>query len=132
MTRRSVTGVITNPGSARSKPLSAPCSNCIPPCQHMRSDSSWAVGRASCPPNSEAYKVGKAAPYFRLQRLFFRQTFDLGGDVQQIEPDANQLDGTRAADKVILTLGKLAVTDIFDTNTYAHDPKKDFLNWAII
>jgi len=24
------------------------------------------------------------------------------------------------------------VTDIFDTNTYAHDPKKDFLNWALI
>jgi high affinity Mn2+ porin len=29
-------------------------------------------------PSGEAYKVGKATPYFRLQRLFFRQTFDLG------------------------------------------------------
>ena len=31
-------------------------------------------------PSAEAYKVGKSAPYGRLQRLFFRQTFDLGGE----------------------------------------------------
>jgi high affinity Mn2+ porin len=89
------------------------------------------VGAAGFP-SGEAYKVGKAAPYFRLQRLFFRQTFDLGGDVQEIAPDANQLGGARTTDNVVVTLGKLSVTDIFDTNTYAHDPKKDFLNWAII
>ena len=28
--------------------------------------------------SGEAYKIGKADPYFRLQRLFFRQSFDLG------------------------------------------------------
>ena len=33
-------------------------------------------------PSAEAYKVGKSEPYGRLQRLFFRQTFDLGGDEQ--------------------------------------------------
>ena len=31
-----------------------------------------------------------------------------------------------------LTIGKFSVTDIFDTNTYAHDPRGDFLNWSII
>ena len=31
-------------------------------------------------PSAEAYKVGAADPYGRLHRLFFRQTFDLGGD----------------------------------------------------
>ncbi len=83
-------------------------------------------------PSGEAYKIGSAVPYFRVQRLFLRQTFDLGGQAQDIEPDANQLGGTRTADNVVVTLGKLTVTDIFDTNAYAHDPKKDFLNWAII
>ena len=83
-------------------------------------------------PSGEAYKVGKSAPYFRLQRLFFRQSFDLGGDVEAIEPDANQLGGARTADNLVVTAGKLSVTDIFDTNAYAHDPKKDFLNWSII
>ena len=29
-------------------------------------------------------------------------------------------------------LGKFSVTDIFDTNGYAHDPRGDFLNWALI
>ena len=32
----------------------------------------------------------------------------------------------------MITLGKFSVTDIFDNNTYAHDPKGDFLNWAIV
>jgi high affinity Mn2+ porin len=83
-------------------------------------------------PSGEAYKVGSATPYFRLQRLFFRQTFDLGGDVQNIDPDANQLGTTRTADNFIFTAGKISVVDIFDTNTYAHDPRGDFMNWAII
>jgi high affinity Mn2+ porin len=27
--------------------------------------------------------------------------------------------------------GKLAVNDLFDNNAYAHDPRNDFMNWAI-
>ncbi len=83
-------------------------------------------------PSGEAYKVGKATPYFRLQRLFFRQTFDLGGEKQTVAPDANQLGGARTADNLVITAGKFSVTDIFDANAYAHDPKQDFLNWALI
>jgi high affinity Mn2+ porin len=33
---------------------------------------------------------------------------------------------------VVVTAGKFAVGDIFDTNDYAHDPRGDFLNWSII
>ena len=82
-------------------------------------------------PSAEAYKVGKASPYGRLQRLFFRQTFDLGGDSEKVEGEANQLGGSRTADNLILTGGKFAVTDMFDTNTYAHDARGDFLNWTL-
>jgi high affinity Mn2+ porin len=82
--------------------------------------------------NGEGSKVGKAVPYVRLQRLFFRQTFDLGGDTQTVDAEANQLAGTRTADNLVLTAGKFTVTDMFDTNAYAHDPMKDFLNWSII
>ncbi len=32
----------------------------------------------------------------------------------------------------MLTVGKVSVVDIFDTNKYAHDPRNDFLNWAIV
>ena len=83
-------------------------------------------------PSGEAYKVGKSTPYFRLQRLFFRQTFDLGGESQTVEPGANQLGGARTSDNLVVTAGKISVTDIFDTNAYAHDPKNDFLNWSLI
>jgi high affinity Mn2+ porin len=83
-------------------------------------------------PSGEAYKVGKSDPYFRLQRLFFRQTFNLGGAAREIGADANQLGATGTADNLVITAGKISVTDIFDTNRYAHDPKQDFLNWAII
>jgi high affinity Mn2+ porin len=89
------------------------------------------LGAASFP-SGEAYKVGSSVPYFRLQRLFFRQTFDLGGERQQDDPTANQLGGSHTADNVVVTFGKISVVDIFDTNDYAHDPRKDFFNWAVI
>jgi high affinity Mn2+ porin len=82
--------------------------------------------------NGEGSKVGKAVPYLRLHRLFFRQSFDLGGEVQSLEGQANQLAGSRTADNLIITLGKFSPTDIFDTNDYAHDPMHDFLNWGVI
>ena len=83
-------------------------------------------------PNGEAYKFGKSEPYFRLQRLFFRQRFDLGGAAQNIDPGPNQLGGEATANNVVVTAGKISAVDIFDTNAYAHDPKLDFLNWSII
>ena len=32
----------------------------------------------------------------------------------------------------MVTVGKLTVIDIFDSNNYAHDPSNDFLNWSMI
>ncbi|CAN5365765.1 hypothetical protein BH09PSE2_BH09PSE2_01660 [soil metagenome] len=83
-------------------------------------------------PSGEAYKVGAGDPYLRLQRFFFRQTFDLPGDKEKQDADLNQFAGTRSANRVAFTFGKLSVGDIFDTNAYAHDPRGDFLNWSLI
>ena len=83
-------------------------------------------------PNGGAYKLGSNAPYLRLPRAFIRQTISLGGENQTVDAAANQLRGVRTADNLIVTAGKFAVTDVFDTNTYAHDPRADFLNWSII
>ena len=83
-------------------------------------------------PSGEAYKIGANAPYLRLPRAFIRQTIDLGGETNAVPPMSNQLAGTRTADTLTVTIGKLGVTDIFDTNTYAHDPRADLLNWSII
>ncbi len=83
-------------------------------------------------PSAEAYKVGKSSPYVRLQRLFFRQTIDLGGDAEPVAAAANQFAGRHRADRLVVTAGKFSVGDVFDTNRYAHDPRADFLNWAIV
>ena len=82
--------------------------------------------------SGEAYKIGQAQPYFRLPRAFIRQRFDLGGEVTTLTPGANELGGTQTTDNVVLTVGKFSVVDIFDNNSYAHDPRGDFLNWSII
>ena len=82
--------------------------------------------------SGEAYKVGRKAPYFRLQRAFIRQTLNLGGEVANIEAGPNQFALPQSADRLVLTLGKMSVVDIFDVNRYAHDPRADFLNWSVI
>jgi high affinity Mn2+ porin len=82
--------------------------------------------------SGEAYKVGFPYAYARLPRTFVRQTIDLGGDSEKVEAGANQFAGSQTANRLVLTVGKFAVTDVFDTNKYAHDPRNDFLNWAIV
>jgi high affinity Mn2+ porin len=83
-------------------------------------------------PSGEAYKVGQATPYAKLQRLFLRQTLDLGGERSKTEADLSQFPSDQAADRLVLTVGKFSVVDIFDANGLAHDPRQDFMNWSLI
>jgi high affinity Mn2+ porin len=84
-------------------------------------------------PSGEAYKVGKNQPYLRLPRLFLRQTVDLDdARVHVVDGAANQLAGTHSLDRIVFTVGKMSVSDIFDTVEYAHDPRADFLNWTAV
>jgi high affinity Mn2+ porin len=81
--------------------------------------------------NGEAFKVGTKAAVFRASRLFFRQTFALGGAMEAVESNANQLAGRRRTDRITITVGEYAVVDVFDDNGYAHDSRSGFLNWTI-
>jgi high affinity Mn2+ porin len=82
--------------------------------------------------SAEAYKVGSTYPYARLPRLFLRQTIDLGGEAQKVDAGINQFAGSQTADRLVITVGKFSVVDIFDQNKYAHDPRGDFLNWTLV
>jgi len=82
--------------------------------------------------SGEAYKLGADYPYTRLQRAFIRQTIDLGGETQKVAAGLNQFAGSQTADRLVITVGKFSVADVFDTNKYAHDPRSDFLNWAVV
>lgn len=83
-------------------------------------------------PSGEAYKVGKYRPYAKLHRWFLRQTIDLGGSVETVDPDLIKLGGKQRSNRVVLTVGKFSVVDVFDANDLAHDPRSDFLNWGVI
>jgi high affinity Mn2+ porin len=82
--------------------------------------------------SGEAFKIGASVPYARIPRAFIRQTIDLGGDTQKVAAAANQLGASQTANRLAITIGKFGVTDIFDNNKYAHDPRNDFMNWSII
>lgn len=83
-------------------------------------------------PSGEAYKVGKWAPYLKLPRWFLRQTIELGGKREPVSSDLTQLAGHVSHDRLVLTIGKFSVVDIFDTSEQAHDPRSDFMNWTVI
>ena len=83
-------------------------------------------------PSGAAYKVGKDQPYLRLTRAFVRQNWNLGEATETVDSGANQLGGMRSRDRLVLTVGKFSVPDVFDVNGYAHDPRADFFNWGAI
>jgi len=85
-------------------------------------------------PSGEAYKLGYQHPYFRLPRAFIRQVISLGDRHQgtELTDGANQLAQALPEENLVITVGKYSIVDIFDTNRYAHDPRGDFLNWAIV
>ncbi|MGZ4988920.1 MAG: carbohydrate porin, partial [Limisphaerales bacterium] len=83
-------------------------------------------------PSGASFKVGSDVPYARIQRFFLRQTIDLGGKSQKVEADQNQFAGSNTTDRLVLTVGKFSISDVFDQNKYAQNPRKDFMNWALI
>ena len=82
-------------------------------------------------PNGEAQKAGSPEPKIRPQRYYIKQTFGLGGEQEDVDDGPNQLSGKRDIDRITLILGRFAVGDFFDNNSYAHDPRADFMNWAM-
>ena len=65
-------------------------------------------------------------------RLFLRQTWGDGGEQEAMASAANQLGGMVDKRRWVLTAGNLSVLDVFDANTYNHDPRTQFLNWSLM
>ena len=82
--------------------------------------------------NGELARTSGAKPVLYHARLFLRQTWGLGGGTEEVESGANQLAGHVDKNRVVMTLGNVSVLDIFDNNIYSHDPRTQFLNWAIM
>ena len=76
--------------------------------------------------------LGFDYPYARANRYFVRQTIDLGGQIQKVDADVNLFAQSYTENRLVLTVGRYFINDIFDTNKYANNPKNDFLNWSVI
>jgi high affinity Mn2+ porin len=85
----------------------------------------------AAPPNGETYRVDSTHLKANLARFFLRQTFELGADGDAQDDEENQLPGHRAARRIVATAGKVSVTDVFDANSYARDPRTQFNNWSL-
>lgn len=90
------------------------------------------LGGLAAFPNGELAKTSGAQLKGYVARLFVRQTFELGGEAVAVDSDANQLKSTCRADRIVVTAGKVSVLDLFDASTYSHDPRTQFMNWALM
>jgi high affinity Mn2+ porin len=82
-------------------------------------------------PSGEAQKSGFPYPHYNTSRLFLRQTFGFGGEQEELASGQLQLAEKVDISRLTLQVGKFAVADVFDGNAYAHDPRKDFMNWSM-
>jgi len=82
--------------------------------------------------NGEIARVSGPNPTLYVARFFVRQTWGLGGGTERLQTDANQLAGGVDRRRLVLTVGNLSVLDVFDDNAFSHDPRTQFLNWALM
>jgi len=63
-------------------------------------------------------------------RAFVRKTWSRGGEMEQVDSEANQVRTSYAAERWVLTAGNFSVLDVFDAVDFSRDPRMQFLNWA--
>ncbi|MBC7397173.1 MAG: carbohydrate porin [Bdellovibrionales bacterium] len=83
-------------------------------------------------PNGEVYRVDDPSPKINLSRLFIQQDFNLGHEKEKIEDDANQFDQEKSIERITVVAGKFSLNDYLDGNSYSHDPRTQFFNWALM
>jgi len=83
-------------------------------------------------PNNEAFRLGSTEPTFYVPRIFFRQTIGLSADSVPSDDDPLRFSRPLPRERITITVGKFSAFDIFDDNRYAHDPRTQFLNWALV
>ncbi len=83
-------------------------------------------------PNGDITRVGNPTPTPYVARLYLQQTIGFGGEEETIASGPNTLAGKRDISRLTFYLGKMAAEDFFDNNTYSHDPRVQFMNWALM
>lgn len=84
------------------------------------------------PTNGELAKTAGSQFKMYRARAYLRQTWNQGGELEAVESEAGQLAGMVDKRRTVLTVGNMAVLDIFDDNRYNHDPRTQFMNWSLM
>ncbi len=82
--------------------------------------------------NGETFRVGDPRPSTYIARMFVEQKFALNNKTQLIKDDANAVQGYSPTSYIGVVIGKYSNADYFDCNQYSHDPRSQFLNWALM
>lgn len=83
-------------------------------------------------PNGEAFRIGDPMPVLSMARYYLQQHIPLSHKMDTLEDDANQVKEIVPSSRFTISAGKFSVSDFFDKNTYSHDPRTSFLNWALM
>ncbi len=82
--------------------------------------------------NGETFRIGDPAPQIYLARLFYKQVFALTSEESHQVSDFNQI-GEHLPNKYFsFTIGKISAADFFDDNKFSHDPRTQFMSWALM
>jgi high affinity Mn2+ porin len=82
--------------------------------------------------NGEIPRVATATPKPYIARLYITQDFGFGSGKETFESDETQLAGERPMTRYSITIGRFTATDFFDNNRYSHEPRTQFIGWAVM
>ena len=83
-------------------------------------------------PNGEIYRVDSPNAKWNLSRLLVKRIFNIGEEKENSDASLTQLAGSVAVQSFTFIAGRFALNDYIDNNTYSHDPRIQFMNWALM
>ncbi|MFI5188518.1 MAG: carbohydrate porin, partial [Chitinophagales bacterium] len=82
--------------------------------------------------NGETYRVGNVAPEPFIARAYLQQLIPIGHTTYiKAGDDVNQVSDKVPENRITISVGKFAISDFFDDNSYSKDPRTQFFNWSI-
>lgn len=82
--------------------------------------------------NGETFRIGSPAPAIYLARGYLQQIFALSKNYTYTEDGLNQIREKNYEKQIRWIAGKYSVADFFDCNPLSHDPRSEFMNWALM
>jgi len=83
-------------------------------------------------PNGETFRVGGVQNKIYIARMYFKQSFEWGKEKDTIADDADVLGGLKSRRYFSFVVGKFGMADFYDGNNLSHDPRMQFMNWALM